>query len=83
MRSGKLGSIDHKPQEKTEVASLMNDMKAFMEQHSKDKDDSRKPHRTKKHYSKRSRDRRRARDNDDHSETSNSDPSPDEHSDEG
>jgi len=82
VRSGKLGSIDHKSKDKTEVASLMNDMKAFMEQHNKDKDDSHKPHRTKKHYSKRGRDRRRARDNDDQSETSDSDQSPDEHSDE-
>ena len=60
----------------------MNDMKDFMEQHNKDKDDYLKPSRTKKHYSKRSRDRRKARDKDNHSETSDSDASPDEQSDE-
>ena len=60
----------------------MNDMKTFMEQHSNDKNDSRKPSRTKKHYSKRSRDRHKARVNDDHSETSDSGSSVDEDSDE-
>ena len=82
VRSGKLGSTVQAPKDKTEVASLMNDMKDFMEQHNKDKDDYLKPSRTKKHYSKRSRDRRKARDKDDHSETSDSDASPDEQSDE-
>ena len=73
---------DQKPKDKTEIASLMNDMKEFMEQHNKGKDDHLKSSRTKKHYSKRSRDRRKAPDKDDHSETSDYDASPDEHSDE-
>ena len=80
VRSGKLGPTVQKPKEKAEVASLMDDMKAFMEQHNKN--EYLKPSRTKKHYSKRSRDRRKARDKDDHSETSDSDESPSEHSDE-
>ena len=82
VRTGKLGSTVEKAKNKPEVASLMNDMKAFMEQHKKEKDDSHKQSRTKKHYSKRGRDRRKARDQDDHSDTSDSDPSPSEHSDE-
>ena len=82
VRTGKLGSTVEKAKNKPEVASLMNDMKAFMEQHKKEKDDSHKQSRTKKHYSKRGRDRRKARDQDDQSDTSDSDPSPSEHSDE-
>lgn len=86
VRTGKLGYVprdtDQKPKDKTEIASLMNDMKEFMEQHNKGRDDHLKSSRTKKHYSKRSRDRRKAPDKDDHSETSDSDASPDEHSDE-
>ena len=80
VRSGKLGSTVQAPKDKTEVASLMNDMKDFMEQSLKN--DYLKPSRTKKHYSKRSRDRRKARDKDDHSESSDSDASPDQQSDE-
>lgn len=82
VQTGKLGSTVEEPKNKPEVASLMNDMKAFMEQHKREKDDSHKQSRTKKHYSKRGRDRRKARDQDDHSDISDSDPSLSEHSDE-